>query len=226
MKKIDLARKFLTLKTEVSGATFNDNDVRRYATKNKVEDLLDLIKKAEAALESLKCKEKIKINDYLSNEGAEKKSEVEALKKNTYAELKNINASYSKSISETIKARLSSNMVETNIGHNVFEIGISDGNGRIKGMKRFDIYFSDWGSKPSVELSHLSGRFSLVPGETDSEDIELISIMNELLHNMSLVGLLIETRNKWKKEENKMWRRIEKCEAWLKNPFEAEFPMF
>lgn len=91
MKKIDLARKFLTLNTEVSGATFNENDVRRYATKNKVEDLLDLIKKAEAALESLKRKEKI--NDYLSNEGAEKKSEVEALKKNTYAELENMNHS-------------------------------------------------------------------------------------------------------------------------------------
>ena len=224
MKKIDLARKFLTLNTEVSGATFNDNDVRRYATKNNVEDLLNLIKNAEAALESLKCKEKI--NDYLSNEGAEKKAEVEVLKKNTYAELKNINASYSESISETIKARLSSNMVETNIGPNMFEIGISDGNGRIKGMKRFDIYFSDWGSKPSVELSHLSGSLSLIPGETDSEEIELISIMNELLHNMSLVGLLIETRNKWKKEENEMWRRIEKCEAWLENPFEAEFPMF
>lgn len=224
MKKIDLARKFLTLNTEVSGATFNDNDVRRYATKNNVEDLLNLIKKAEAALESLKCKEKI--NDYLSNEGAEKKAEVEVLKKNTYAELDNINASYSESISETIKARLSSNMVETNIGPNMFEIGISDGNGRIKGMKRFDIYFSDWGSKPSVELSHLSGSLSLIPGETDSEEIELISIMNELLHNMSLVGLLIETRNKWKKEENEMRRRIEKCEAWLKNPFEAEFPKF
>lgn len=224
MKKIDLARKFLTLNTEVSGATFNDNDVRRYATKNNVEDLLNLIKKAEAALESLKRKEKI--NDYLSNEGAEKKAEVEVLKKNTYAELDNINASYSESISETIKARLSSNMVETNIGPNMFEIGISDGNGRIKGMKRFDIYFSDWGSKPSVELSHLSGSFSLVPGETDSEEIELISIMNELLHNMSLVGLLIETRNKWKKEENEMWRRIDKCETWLENPFEAEFPKF
>ena len=63
MKKIDLERKFLTLKTEVSGATFNENDVRKYATKNKVEDLLDLIKKAEAALESLKRKEKI--NDLL-----------------------------------------------------------------------------------------------------------------------------------------------------------------
>ena len=37
MKKTDLARKFLTLKTEVSGATFNENDVRRYATNNKVE---------------------------------------------------------------------------------------------------------------------------------------------------------------------------------------------
>ena len=67
MKKIDLARKFLTLNTEVSGATFNENDVRKYVTKNKVEDLIDLIKKAEAALESLKRKEKI--NDYLSNEG-------------------------------------------------------------------------------------------------------------------------------------------------------------
>lgn len=224
MKKIDLARKFLTLKTEVSGATFNENDVRRYATKNNVEDLLNLIKKTEAALESLKSKERV--NDYLSNEGAEKKSEVEALKKNTYAELKNINASYSESISETIKARLSSNMVETNIGPNVFEIGISDGNGRIKEMKKFDIYFSDWGDKPSVELSHCSGSFSLVPGETDSEEIELISIMNELLHNMSLVGLLIETRNKWKKDENEMRGLIEKCEAWLKNPFEAKFPKF
>lgn len=224
MKKTDLARKFLTLKTEVSGATFNENDVRRYATKNKVEDLLDLIKKAEAALESLKRKEKI--NDYLSNEGAEKKSEVEALKKNMYAELENINASYSESISETIKARLSSNMIETNIGPNVFEIGISDGNGRIKGMKKFEIYFADWGGKSSVELSHWSGRFSLIPGETDNEEIELISIMNELLHNMSLVGFLIETRNKWKKEENEMWRRIEKCEAWLKNPFEAKFTKF
>ena len=224
MKKTDLARKFLTLKTEVNGSTFNEDDVRRYATKNKVEDLLDLIKKAEAALESLKRKEKV--NDYLSNEGAEKKAEVEALKKNTYAELENINASYSESISETIKARLSSDMIETNISPNMFEIGISDGNGRIKGMKKFEIYFSDWGDKSSVELSHWSGRFSLVPGETDSEEIELISIMNELLHNMSLVGLLIETRNKWKKEENEMWRRIEKCEAWLKNPFEAKFPKF
>ena len=36
MKKIDLERKFLTLKTEVSDATFNENDVRKYATKNKV----------------------------------------------------------------------------------------------------------------------------------------------------------------------------------------------
>lgn len=224
MKKIDLARKFLTLNTEVSGATFNDNDVRRYATKNNVEDLLNLIKKAKAALESLKRKEKI--NDYLSNEGAEKKTEVEVLKKNMYAELDNINASYSESISETIKARLSSNMVETNIGPNVFEIGISDGNGRIKEMKKFEIYFADWGNKPSVELSHWSGCLSLIPGETDSEEIELISIMNELLHNMSLVGLLIETRNKWKKEENEMRRRIEKCEAWLKNPFEAKFPKF
>ena len=79
MKKIDLERKSLTLKTEVSSATFNENDVRKYATKNKVEDLLDLIKKAEAALESLKRKEKI--NDYLSNDGAEKKSEVETLKR-------------------------------------------------------------------------------------------------------------------------------------------------
>ena len=79
MKKIDLERKFLTLKTEVSGATFNENDVRKYVTKNKVEDLIDLIKKAEAALESLKRKEKI--NDYLSNDGAEKKSEVETLKR-------------------------------------------------------------------------------------------------------------------------------------------------
>ena len=224
MKKIDLERKFLTLKTEVSGATFNENDVRKYATKNKVENMLDLIKKAEAALESLKRKEKI--NDYLSNDGAEKKSEVETLKKNTYAELENINASYSESISETIKALLSSDMVETNIGPNVFEIGISDGNGRIKGMKKFEIYFADWGDKPSVELSNWSGRFSLIPGETDSEEIELISIMNELLHNMFLVGLLIETRNKWKKDENEMWRRIEKCEAWLKNPFEAKFPKF
>lgn len=224
MKKIDLARKFLTLKTEVSGATFNENDVRRYATKNKVEDLLDLIKKAEAALESLKRKEKI--NDYLSNEGTEKKAEVEALKKNMYAELKNINVNYSESISETIKARLSSDMVETNIGPNVFEIGISDGNGRINGMKKFGIYFADWDDKPSVELSHWSGRLSLIPGETDREEIELISIMNELLHNMSLVGLLIETRNKWKKEENEMWKRIEKCEAWLNNPFETEFPKF
>ena len=224
MKKIDLARKFLTLKTEVSGATFNENDVRRYATKNKVEDLLDLIKKAEAVLESLKRKEKI--NDYLSNEGAEKKAEVEALKKNMYAELKNINVNYSESISETIKARLSSDMVETNIGPNVFEIGISDGNGRINGMKKFEIYFADWDDKPSVELIHWSGRLSLIPGETDSEEIELISITNELLHNMSLVGLLIETRNKWKKEENEMWKRIEKCEAWLNNPFEAEFPKF
>ena len=34
MKKTDLARKFLTLKTEVSGSTFNENDVRKYATKN------------------------------------------------------------------------------------------------------------------------------------------------------------------------------------------------
>lgn len=140
--------------------------------------------------------------------------------------MENINTSYSESISETIKARLSSDMIETNIGSNVFEIGISDGNGRIKGMKKFEIYFSDWGNKSSVELSHWSGRFSLVPGETDSEEIELISIMNELLHNMSLVGLLIETRNKWKKEENEMWRRIEKCEAWLKNPFEVKFPKF
>ena len=224
MKKIDLARKFLTLNTEVSGATFNENDVRKYVTKNKVEDLLDLIKKAEAALESLKRKEKI--NDYLSNNGAEKKTEVEALKKNTYAELENINASYSESISETIKALLSSDMVETNIGPNVFEIGISDGNGRINGMKKFKIYFADWGDKPEVKFSHLSGSFSLIPGETDSEEIELISIMNELLHNMSLVGLLIETRNKWKKEENEMRRRIDKCEAWLKNPFEAKFPKF
>ena len=224
MKKIDLARKFLTLNTEVSGATFNENDVRKYVTKNKVEDLLDLIKKAEAALESLKRKEKI--NDYLSNNGAEKKTEVEALKKNTYAELENINASYSESISETIKALLSSDMVETNIGPNVFEIGISDGNGRINGMKKFKIYFADWGDKPEVKFSHLSGSFSLIPGETDSEEIELISIMNELLHNMSLVGLLIETRNKWKKEENEMWRLIDKCEAWLKNPFEAKFPKF
>ena len=224
MKKIDLARKFLTLKTEVSGATFNENDVRRYATKNKVEDLLDLIKKAEAALESLKRKEKI--NDYLSNEGAEKKAEVEALKKNMYSELKNINVNYSESISDTIKALLSSDMVETNIGPNVFEIGISDGNGRIKGMKKFEIYFDDCGDKPAVELSHWSGRFSLIPGETDREEIELISIMNELLHNMFLVGLLIDTRNKWKKDENEMWKRIEKCEAWLKNPFEAEFPKF
>ena len=222
MKKTDLARKFLTLKTEVSGATFNENDVRRYATNNRVEDLLDMM--AEAALESLKRKEKI--NDYLSNEGAEKKAEVEAIKKNTYAELENINASYSESISETIKVRLSSDMVETNIGHNVFEIGISDGNGRIKGMKKFEICFADWGDKPEVKLSHLSGSFSLIPGETDSEEIELISIMNELLHNMSLVGLLIETRNKWKKEENEMRRRIDKCEAWLKNPFEAKFPKF
>ena len=198
MKKIDLERKFLTLKTEVSGATFNENDVRKYATKNKVEDMLDLIKKAEA----------------------------ETLKKNTYAELENINASYSESISETIKALLSSDMVETNIGPNVFEIGISDGKGRIKGMKKFEIYFADWGDKPSVELSNWSGRFSLIPGETDSEEIELISIMNELLHNVFLVGLLIETRNKWKKDENEMWRRIEKCEAWLKNPFEAKFPKF
>lgn len=224
MKKIDLARKFLTLNTEVSGATFNENDVRKYVTKNKVEDLLDLIKKAEAALESLKRKEKI--NDYLSNNGAEKKSEVEALKKNTYAELENINASYSESISETIKALLSSDMVETNIGPNVFEIGISDGNGRIKGMKKFEIYFADWDDKPAVELSHWSCRFSLIPGETDREEIELISIMNELLHNMFLVGLLIETRNKWKKDENEMRRRIDKCEAWLKNPFEAKFPKF
>ena len=222
MKKIDLARKFLTLKTEVSGATFNENDVRRYAMKNKVEDLLDMM--AEAALESLKRKEKI--NDYLSNEGAEKKAELEALKKNTYAELENINASYSESISETIKGQLSSDMVETNIGPNVFEIGISDGNGRIKGMKKFEIYFADWGDKPEVKFSHLSGSFSSIPGETDSEEIELISIMNELLHNMSLVGLLIETRNKWKKEENEMWRLIDKCEAWLKNPFEAKFPKF
>ena len=222
MKKIDLARKFLTLNTEVRGATFNENDVRKYVTKNKVEDLLDMM--AEAALESLKRKEKI--NDYLSNEGAEKKTEVEALKKNTYAELENINASYSESISETIKALLSSDMVETNIGPNVFEIGISDGNGRIKGMKKFEIYFDDWGDKPEVKFSHLSGSFSLIPGETDSEEIELISIMNELLHNMSLVGLLIETRNKWKKEENEMWRLIDKCEAQLKNPFEAKFPKF
>ena len=224
MKKIDLARKFLTLNTEVSGATFNENDVRRYAMKNKVEDLLDMIKKAEAALESFKRKEKI--NDYLSNEGAEKKSEVEDLKKNTYAELENINASYSESISETIKALLSSDMVETNIDPNVFEIGISDGNGRIKGMKKFEIYFADWSDKPEVKLSHWSGSFSLIPGETDSEEIELISIMNELLHNMFLVGLLIETRNKWKKDENEMRRRIDKCEAWLKNPFEAKFPKF
>ena len=222
MKKTDLARKFLTLKTEVSGATFNENDVRRYATNNRVEDLLDMM--AEAALESLKRKEKI--NDYLSNEGAEKKAEVEAIKKNTYAELENINASYSESISETIKVRLSSDMVETNIDPNVFEIGISDGNGRIKVMKKFEIYFADWGDKPEVKLSHWSGSFSLIPGETDSEEIELISIMNELLHNMSLVGLLIKTRNKWKKEENEMRRRIDKCEAWLKNPFEAKFPKF
>ena len=93
-------------------------------------------------------------------------------------------------------------------------------------MKKFEIYFADWGDKPAVELSNWSGRFSLIPGETDSEEIELISIMNELLHNMFLVGLLIETRNKWKKDENEMRRRIDKCEAWLKNPFEAEFPKF
>ena len=36
MKKIDLARKLLTLNTEVSGSTFNENDVHRYATKTRL----------------------------------------------------------------------------------------------------------------------------------------------------------------------------------------------
>ncbi len=221
-KKEALAEKFLKLKTEVSGMTYDISDVRRYANKNKVSDLEELIVKAEAALASVRRKEKVM--DYLNGEGAEMKEKAEANIKNIRKELMELADYNAEAISETIKSRLTSDNVETNIGLNSFEIGISNGNGRIKDLKRFTIYFSDFGGTTSVELSHSSGRISLIPGETDNEEVELVEIMNEVLHNPSLIGLLIESRNKWKEAEMELWRKESAYEKWLSNPFENKFP--
>ena len=221
-KKEALAEKFLKLKTEVSGMTYDMSDVRRYANKNKVSDLEELITKAEAALASVRRKEKVM--DYLNGEGAEMKEKAEANIKNIRKELMELADYNAEAISETIKSRLTSDNVETNIGLNSFEIGISNENGRIKDLKRFTIYFSDFGGTTSVELSHSSGRISLIPGETDNEEVELVEIMNEVLHNHSLIGLLIESRNKWKEAEMELWRKESAYEKWLSNPFENKFP--
>ena len=225
MTKIELARKFLTLKTEVSGATFNEDTVCFYAKRNSKELLLELIEKAEAALESIKKNQKV-MDYFETEEGMEAMNTVENIKKNTYEELKRLNDNYSKAIVETIKVSIDSKMVEATANTNNFIIGISDGNGGVKSMKRFDIYFSDydWADKPTIELSGWSTRISLVPEETDEEEVELVNIMNEFLHNKALIERITIARNEWRAKEREFWNRIDSCDKWLKNPFENEMP--
>ena len=223
MTKIDLARKYLELKTEVSGATFNEELVVKYARKNTTDDLKELIKKAEVALESLKKQQKAA--DYFDTpEGISKKTDVENKLNVLYNESASLRSKYSDTISNEIKSYIDNPLLAIRVSLNDIIIGITDGKGGIKSLKRFDIYFSNFNGL-SVELNHMSGNISLLPGNTDNDDIELIGIMSELLHNKSLIGKLIMIHNEWEAADLKLNKKIYACNDWLNNPFDKQFPV-